>query len=303
MRTALCAPLLGPVLVFQGEALPRFSADLWPNALPMLRQGVANSSADSSGFDMWEYPSRFVVPWDGSLLTFSLHRLHEGPKPTVWEQIQNVAVDHCERLRQPTQCHQSLAAAAELTWIRWRRHRWRASLALRGIELTHLLFLNLGFDNFERHLISRGALQTDLLSGPPLRVLELGSFEGGSTIWLAERLLQQPDAHVLCIDAWTGLTQQLFSKRPPPSETVLNELAAYHEVLTSGLAAARFEANVARTPCGDRVRAIRSTTVAVLGALLAHVAEAEADVFDFVYVDAGHSSSDVLTDAVLAFRA
>eukprot|EP00903_Cladosiphon_okamuranus_P016547 g15265.t1 len=37
----------------------------------------------------------------------------------------------------------------------------------------------------------------------PVNVLEIGSFEGGSALWIAEHLLLHPDSMLICIDLWT----------------------------------------------------------------------------------------------------
>src|SRR3954452_7004174 len=38
----------------------------------------------------------------------------------------------------------------------------------------------------------------------PRRLVEIGSFEGRSTLWFLENLLRHPDSRIVCIDTFTG---------------------------------------------------------------------------------------------------
>ena len=40
-----------------------------------------------------------------------------------------------------------------------------------------------------------------------LHILEIGSFEGKSTIWFLENILQNPNSTITCIDPWTSYSQ------------------------------------------------------------------------------------------------
>lgn len=101
------------------------------------------------------------------------------------------------------------------------------------------------------------------LSGTPCQILEIGSFEGRSTIWMLENLATHPDARITCID---------------PS------------------VCPAFLPNIEKTGRGGQVRLIPGRSGDVLGGL-------GATAFDFIYVDGSHAKEDVLQDAVLSFRA
>ena len=113
------------------------------------------------------------------------------------------------------------------------------------------------------------------LEGRRSRILELGSFEGLSACFVLWRL---PDAHVTCIDTFSGLPEH-------PAYGI--ETSRLEDV---------FDDNVALLD-GSRVRKLRGTTRSVLPDLVDG-----GETFDLVYVDASHRVLDVLVDAALSWR-
>ena len=104
-----------------------------------------------------------------------------------------------------------------------------------------------------------------LAGRPDVAFLEIGSFEGRSTVWWVEHLLTHPTARIDCVDPFDG------------------EYAA------------RFDHNVAVVQGGHKVTKMAGRSQEVLrGLSLAS--------YDAVYVDGSHAAADVLEDAVLAFR-
>jgi predicted O-methyltransferase YrrM len=117
-------------------------------------------------------------------------------------------------------------------------------------------------------------------TGAPRSILEIGAFEGRSTVWMAEHLLA-PGGEIVVVDHWRG--------------SVTHDPAAMPEV------EARFDANLAllreRQPAA-RVVKVKAPSVEALPRLLV---EGRAGSFDFIYVDGSHEAPDVLTDAALAY--
>ena len=105
-----------------------------------------------------------------------------------------------------------------------------------------------------------------------LKILEIGAFEGRSTRWLLETC---PKATITVIDS--------FEADP-----------MFPEVAWAGLRE-RFNRNIA--PYRDRVRIWSERSDTVLPRFLA-----ERQIFHFIYVDGSHWASDVLFDAVCAWR-
>jgi predicted O-methyltransferase YrrM len=110
---------------------------------------------------------------------------------------------------------------------------------------------------------------------PPAQVLEIGAWEGRSTVFLLSYL---QGCHVTAVDSWAGG----------------DEHATWDSV--SGTER-RFDHNVSR--CPGRVRKAHGLSRDVLPALLR---EAPAERFDVVYIDGSHFADDVLLDALHGWR-
>ena len=100
------------------------------------------------------------------------------------------------------------------------------------------------------------------LEDTPCRILEIGCHEGRATVWLLENIATHPDATVHCID-------------------VLEQASFRRNILAS------------RSP--EKVR----LEIGLSRNLLQSCPE---NAFDFIYIDGGHRTIEVLEDAVLSFR-
>jgi predicted O-methyltransferase YrrM len=100
------------------------------------------------------------------------------------------------------------------------------------------------------------------LRDEPCRILEIGSHEGRSAVWMLQQLATHPDARITCVDP---------NVRPA------------------------FRVNIERTGHGAKLHHIAERSADTLVRL-------ETASFDFIYVDGSHLKADVLEDAVLSFR-
>ena len=103
-----------------------------------------------------------------------------------------------------------------------------------------------------------------LAGRPDARGLEIGCFEGRSTIWFLENVLTHPATRMACIDVFTDEIE------------------------------ANFDHNVALSTQGKRVVKYKGYSQDILRKL-------DYDSFDFVYIDGCHLASCALTDAVLSW--
>jgi predicted O-methyltransferase YrrM len=120
---------------------------------------------------------------------------------------------------------------------------------------------------------------TPMLSGEAGKrnFLEIGSFEGRSSIWIAENMMQDGD-HLRCIDTWEGGEE--------------------HGAENMGEVEERFRANLVIATEKFPKRLIfqsKGTSVARLAQLQGKT------MFDFIYIDGSHKAPDVLTDACMAW--
>jgi predicted O-methyltransferase YrrM len=107
--------------------------------------------------------------------------------------------------------------------------------------------------------------------------LEIGSFEGRSSVWIAENMMQDGD-YLRCIDTWEGGEEH--------GEEDMSEVEE------------RFRANliVATEKFPERhIYQSKGTSVARLAQLQGKT------MFDFIYIDGSHIAKDVLTDACMAW--
>ena len=110
--------------------------------------------------------------------------------------------------------------------------------------------------------------------------LEVGSFEGQSTAWIVENMIED-GGRIICIDTFAG------------DETIVAKL--------DGRMEARFDHNVAVLAGRHPARAVekrKGTSYVELARLAAGGSE---EAFDFVYIDGSHLAPMVLTDACMAW--
>ena len=116
----------------------------------------------------------------------------------------------------------------------------------------------------------------------PVRLLEIGSYEGRAACFLIENATAAGPIELHCVDTWAGGVEHDSDAMPDVE--------------------GRFDRNVARArrkvshPVDFHKHKSRSGQ-----AMVKLLAEAGGERFDLVYVDGSHQAPDVLSDAVLAF--
>jgi predicted O-methyltransferase YrrM len=116
----------------------------------------------------------------------------------------------------------------------------------------------------------------------PHRVIEIGSYEGRSTVWIVENLLTRAGGSIVAIDAWAEGT-----------ERDQKEMRAVEN---------RFDWNigVAKRLCPTvEIQKCKGPSWLALSQL---IEKGFRGTFDFIYIDGNHQAADVLTDLVLGFR-
>ena len=112
------------------------------------------------------------------------------------------------------------------------------------------------------------------------KILEIGSYEGRSMVWLAEHALARRGGQIVCIDTWSG-GEEHDAARMADVEARFDRNRVSAEVRFPGLVTAK--------------RKGRSHPE-----MIKLLAEGHGESFDFIYVDASHQAPDVLSDLVLA---
>lgn len=114
------------------------------------------------------------------------------------------------------------------------------------------------------------------LAGEPLNCLEIGCYEGRSSIWFAEHLLVHPDARLTCIDPWSGrIFAQVGTQDAVEAER-------------------RFRLNIKATGKGNQIQVHKAFSQDILPTL-------PPNSFDIIYADGRHTAANTLQDGVLSF--
>jgi len=114
-----------------------------------------------------------------------------------------------------------------------------------------------------------------------LNFLEIGSFEGRSTVWIVENMMED-GGFIDCIDTWEGGEEH----DEEDMDSVWNRFRA-----NTKLAEAKFP--------GRRVAAHQDTSLWTLAQFIAKTYGGH--LYDFIYIDGSHIAKDVLTDACMAW--
>ena len=111
----------------------------------------------------------------------------------------------------------------------------------------------------------------------PRKILEVGSYEGRSSVWLAGRL--DPGGVLYCVDTWAG-----------GLEHAAEDMAAVEK---------RFDRNMTEAiRDGVLIHKIKERSADALAQLITH---GHAGTMDFVYIDGSHLACDVMGDLAMSF--
>jgi predicted O-methyltransferase YrrM len=135
--------------------------------------------------------------------------------------------------------------------------------------------------------------------------LEIGSFEGRSTVWMVENMMN-PGDWIDCVDTWGGGEEHgdedmtLVEARFDLNIIMATDCAsAQHRSRDDSWGHTRF---VGPGPDREnkRVYKYKATSTEFLGRKLAHWVDGK-NIYDFIYIDGSHIAKDVLTDACMAW--
>ena len=116
---------------------------------------------------------------------------------------------------------------------------------------------------------------------PGVRMLEIGAYEGRSTVWFLETVLTGEASHLTSVDTWEG--------------SVENDRNEMHGVWE------RFRRNTDRYVDDGRLTVVVSQSQPFLAGRIARGETAPGRGYHIIYVDGSHMAPDVLSDAVLSW--
>lgn len=118
----------------------------------------------------------------------------------------------------------------------------------------------------------------DLVGRPDLRFLEIGCFEGRTTVWLLENVLTDPSSRITVVDTFVG---------QPEYEKIGVSVDGIYQ---------RFCDNVRPWSILGKIDVWPGPSCDVLPQMVI-----DGFRFDFIYVDASHRATDVLLDGMLSW--
>jgi hypothetical protein len=129
-------------------------------------------------------------------------------------------------------------------------------------------FAKSAIDNFATYLIQDTGL-------PNLKYLQLGAFTGDASVWLMENILTDSSSHLFDVDTWQG------------SDEIDHKSMDFDDVYSV---------------YKKKVKDLSITSVAMrTDDYLIRVREVFTESFDFIYIDADHTTVGVLMDAELSW--
>ena len=119
-----------------------------------------------------------------------------------------------------------------------------------------------------------------------LHILEIGSFEGKSTVWFLENLLKNQNSSITCIDPWTSYSQTNDSFKSYNSENTEWDFKNHKNTFLHNIKESGFE---------NKVNIIQGFSHEILPELI-HKKK-----FDIIFIDGNHTAPFVITDAVFTW--
>jgi hypothetical protein len=110
-----------------------------------------------------------------------------------------------------------------------------------------------------------------------LSMLEIGAYEGRSTTWLIDNMMDHPKSILASIDTFEGSVEHSLDQRSNLFD--------------------RYRSNIVVSKWPEKVRPIRGDSKIILSQMLTGPSE-----FDFIYVDGSHETYDVIVDGILAWQ-
>jgi len=134
----------------------------------------------------------------------------------------------------------------------------------------------------------------DINPNNELHILEIGSFEGKSTVWWAENLLVNSKSTITCLDPWISYIQNSKSYSEYDKDTAGYDISK-GEVTMFGVED-RFLANIKKSKKSNQINIRKGFSFDVLPKL-----NTENKKFDIIFIDGNHTSPFVITDAVFSW--
>ena len=122
-----------------------------------------------------------------------------------------------------------------------------------------------------------------------LHGLEIGSFEGKSTIWFLDKILQHQKSTITCVDPWLDYSQNQDSLNSYEKKN--NEWKMIERGIKQN-----FLQNIIESGYSDKVLIRQGFSDKILPSLIT-----EQKIYDIIFIDGNHTAPYVLMDAIMSW--
>ena len=131
-----------------------------------------------------------------------------------------------------------------------------------------------------------------------IHLLEIGSFEGKSTVWFIENFLSNEKSTITCIDPWMSYTQGDDSINSYSEE--LNNKKQFLDLRDGFVFTNEYQTflqNIENTTKSPQVNIIKGFSNSILPNLITNSKK-----YDIIFVDGNHTAPCVLSDAIMSWE-
>lgn len=146
----------------------------------------------------------------------------------------------------------------------------------KNYKFTHSWFNNSDFSNFISEFKEK-----------EVHILEIGSFEGKSTVWFAENFMTNPNSTITCVDPWTSYSQDEDSFESYNKEDSEWDFKSHKNT---------FLYNIKQSGYEEQIKTIQGYSHEVLPNLLTNNEK-----YDIIFIDGNHTAPFVLIDSVFSW--
>jgi len=130
-----------------------------------------------------------------------------------------------------------------------------------------------------------------------LHILEIGSFEGESTVWFSENLLDNNNSTITCIDPWISYNQKNDSLNSYNKNILKEDLSDLSEGYIFSNEYETFVKNIVETNKLKQIHIMKGLSDVILPNLISNQKK-----YDIIFIDGNHTSPYVLSDAVMSWK-
>lgn len=130
-----------------------------------------------------------------------------------------------------------------------------------------------------------------------LQILEIGSFEGESTVWFVENLLNNQNSTITCIDPWTSYNQKTDSLNSYNNNISKEDFSDLSEGYVFSNEYETFVRNIVETNKLPQIHIMKGLSDVILPNLMSTKQQ-----YDIIFIDGNHTAPYVMSDAIMSWK-